>query len=122
MKMTVKISPPNSLILIAGEVGVEIPASMRGLAISATKSCIAVGCRAEPDGETELQLGSFAEFSGVGNPSFRGSLETPNGVVIVSTIHGDDVLRAPTAQQITKLAIWLNDPIEPYVIVIGVVD
>ena len=57
MATSTRVKPPNSLVLVEDSSGGELPTSMNQSLIAATASCVAVGCRSEDDGETEIVLG-----------------------------------------------------------------
>ncbi|WP_345539676.1 hypothetical protein [Variovorax defluvii] len=88
--------------------------------IGSTASCIAVGCRAEDDGETEIVLGSAGSVDTGERPVFTGMLQTPSRRLAVRTVHGALLLEAPVLMVETKLKIWVNDPSEPDRIAIGI--
>jgi hypothetical protein len=91
----------------------------KGQRIWVTPSCIAVGCLAFMDGETEVTLGASAEVDPGGIVAFDGLLDTSNRAVVVSTIEGETVLRANVTGARTRVRIWTNDPSEPDEVVIG---
>lgn len=45
--VTVKVAPPNSVVLVSDVNGGEIPKTMGGSLVSATNTCVAVGCLSE---------------------------------------------------------------------------
>ncbi|HEV7233365.1 MAG TPA: hypothetical protein VGN36_03895 [Sphingorhabdus sp.] len=117
---TTKIAPPNSLILISDVDGGDVPKSMDGALVSATKSCVVVGCLCEIDGPTELTLLSLAHANRTDLPVFVGTLETPQRRVIVSTVHGQLLLEQPVSHEVSAIKVWVNDDREPDKIVVGV--
>ena len=120
MTSSTKKVVPNSVILIEDQSGGEIPNSMNQSLIAATASCIAVGCRAEDDGETEIILGHCDNVASDKQPMFEGALRTPSQKLVVRTVLGDTLLEMPVATAETKLIIWVNDQTEPDHIVVGV--
>lgn len=121
MTTSTRIAPPNSLVLVEGSQGGEIPTSMQQSLIAATDSCIAIGCRAEDDGETEITLGPSGKVDIGKRPAFEGSLQTPTRKVTVRTVHGVTLLEMSVPTKETKLKIWVNDPSEPDRIAVGIV-
>lgn len=115
-----RIAPPNSVVLIEDSSGGTIPASMDHTLISATDSCIAVGCKAEDDGETDITLGPCDEVDTGERSAFEWSLQTPNRRLVVRTIHGNTLLEMAVPKTETALRIWVNDPSEPDRVAIGI--
>jgi hypothetical protein len=120
MTTSMRIAPPNSVVLIEDSNGGEIPASMNQSLIAATNSCIAVGCKAENDGKTEITLGPCDEVDTGERPAFEGSLQTPNRRVAVRTVHGVTLLEMLVPAAETTLRVWVNDPSEPDRIAVGI--
>lgn len=121
MTTSKRIAPPNSVLLIEDSNGGELPTSMNQSLIAATASCIAVGCRAEDDGETGISLGPCNEVDTGERPAFEGSLQTPNRKVVVRTVHGVTVLEMLVPSTETTLRVWVNDLREPDQIAVGIV-
>jgi hypothetical protein len=88
MATSTRIAPPNSLLIISDPARGETPEMKRGPRIWVTPSCIAIGCLAFMDGETEVTLGKSADVDPGGAPAFDGWLDTANRAVVVSTIEG----------------------------------
>ena len=120
MTKSANVAPPQSLILIADPSGGEIPATMSGLAIAATDSCIAVGCRSDVDGDSEFILGETGYVSLGGEPAFQGRLKTPHRKVTLRTVTGQKILEAPVLQQEITVRVWTNDSSEPDQVVVGI--
>ena len=121
MKTSMRLVPPNSTVLVEDSSGGEIPASMNQSLITATDSCMAVGCMAEDDGETEITLGNCSSVDTGKQPQFEGLLRTPNRKLAVRTVHGVTLLEMPVPTTETRLRVWVNDPSEPDRIAVGVV-
>jgi hypothetical protein len=119
MLNVLRVSPPNSLLFISDLGGGETPHMTRGPRIWATPTCIAVGCLAFMDGETEVSMGKMEEVDPGGSPVFDGYLETPNRSVIVSTVDRSPILDAAVSNFRTRVKIWTNHPKEPDRIRIG---
>jgi hypothetical protein len=115
-----RIAPPNSLVLVMDPCGGDIPASINQSLISATGSCIVVGCRAEDDGETEIRLGLSSSVDPGEKPVFEGRLETVSRKIAVKTVHGATLLEMAVAAATTDIRIWANDAAEPDRIIVGV--
>ena len=121
--ITNKLAPPNSIVLLEDKGGGDIPESVGDSLVVATKSCVAIGCKAEDDGETEITLGN--EYPDTLNlyPAFEGRLPTPSGVLCVRSVYGDNILELRTATAETQVQVWVNHAKEPdriYIMVGGV--
>ncbi len=121
MTTSIRVAPPNSVVLVEDSSGGEIPDSMKQSLIAATDSCIAVGCMAEDDGETEIVLGSYGSVDADKELVFEGLLQTPNRKLVVRTVRGVTLLELPVPTTETKVVIWVNDSSEPDRIAVGVV-
>jgi hypothetical protein len=120
MVTSTKVAPPNSLVLVSGLGGAEIPKTLNDGLIASTDSCVAVGCQSDADGETEFTLGATHEVDPGGQPAFQGSLATPGGKLVIQSVLGHKILEAPVKQQRTYIRIWVNDPIEPNKVIVGI--
>lgn len=120
MEGSVHISPPHSLIIISEPGRGEIPPSLGGSIIAATASCIAVGCRSEIDGDTELTLGPLNEVGTSTHLAFSGALSTPRKSIAIQTVFNEAILEMAVSSEETRLSIWVNDLSEPDKIVVGV--
>lgn len=118
--LTTRLAPPNSLILILDPRGAEIPATMNGRLISSTETCIAVGCKAEDDGETELTLGDTQAVNPGYVPVFEKRISTPTGKLTVQTVHGVTLLETQVPSRSVAVQVWVNDAQEPDRVTIGV--
>lgn len=121
MAVSTRIAPPNSLILIEDSNGGDVPTSMNRSLIVATESCIAVGCRCEVDGETEIMLEHCSNVDTGDVLEFEGRLRTPSRRITIRTTHDVTLLEMPVAGTMTTLRIWVNDPTEPDRIIVGIV-
>jgi hypothetical protein len=120
MATSAKVAPPNSLVLVSDPANADIPETMAGGLIASTKSCVAVGCQSDADGETEFTLGAAREVDPGSQPVFEGSLPTPNGRLAVQSVLGDTILETPVTQQRTSIRIWVNDAKEPDKVIVGI--
>jgi hypothetical protein len=120
MPTSVKVAPPNSLVLISDAHGGEIPEAMAGSLISSTTSCIAVGCQSDVDGETEFTLGASQQVDPGSQPAFQGRLRTPNGKITVRSVLGKTILEASVPRHETMVRIWVNDSKEPDSVIVGI--
>jgi hypothetical protein len=120
MSETIQISPPNSQLFISDKDGGRVPDFMPQRAILSTPSGITFLCFPEQDGPTEVTLGSLDEVNSGEVPAFEGELETPNRIVVISTIEWKAVLQTVVQGARTKVKIWLNHPQWPDKVIIGV--
>ena len=92
---------------------------MGGSAIASTGSCIAVGCRSEADGETEIILCRQSDVDAGRPAAYSGILTTPSRQLAVNTALGTTILVLPVAGETTRVHVWLSHPAEPDVILIA---
>jgi hypothetical protein len=118
--LMVKTAPPNSLILISDLDSDYIPRTMGNPLVSATNTCVAVGCLSEDDDPTELMLVSLEEVDRTDQPVYEGMLQTPLRHVIIYSVLGQSLLETPVQQELTKIKIWVNHVREPDKIMVGV--
>lgn len=115
-----RLAPPNSIVIIEDISGGEVPDLIKGSCIAATASCIAVGTLCEIDGETEFRLGTRSEVDPGTPPIFQGRLKTPSRKVAIRSVPNDIILEMPVPQPEVTISIWVNHPIEPDQVIIGV--
>lgn len=120
MATSTRVNAPSSLVLVEDSSGGDLPTSMNHSLIAATASCVAVGCRAEDDGETEIVLGHCSGVDTGKEPVFEGLLQTPNRRLAIRTVHGVTLLEMPVPATETTVRIWVNDSREPDRIAVGV--
>ena len=119
MATSLKIAPPNSLVLVSDTRNAEIPVTMFDSRFAATDSCVAVGCLADVDGDTTFTLGLTSEVDPGTSPSFVRTIQTPNRLVSISTILGNSILETKVTKTHTTLKIWVNDDTEPDQVIVG---
>jgi hypothetical protein len=117
----VSFAPPNSIVLISDPEFefTDVPELLGNELISATDSCIAVGCRSEADGATQFTFGWSADVDPGSEPAFIGSVKTPSRHVALQTILWQSLLAQVVPFEYTRIRIWLDDPTEPDNIVVG---
>ncbi|WP_439542457.1 hypothetical protein [Hyphomicrobium sp.] len=120
MALTKRMAPPNSVVLVSDVDGGEIPKTMGGSLVSATSTCVAVGCLSEDDGETEFTLAPLGEVDRADNPVYEGMLRTPKRHVVIRSVLGEHLLELPVLQEVTEIKIWANDLKEPDKVLVGV--
>jgi hypothetical protein len=119
MSVSVRIAPPNSLLLISEAPTTTGPSSLTiGARIGSTRTCIAVGCLAFIDGETRVALGKPIETND--RPAFDGYLDTPRRKVAVWTVEWKRLLETSVPTTRTRIRVWTNHPTEPDDVYVGV--
>ena len=118
MKKTVAV--PNALILVLDSIAGELPDGMKGSLFAATTSCVAIGCRSDCNGETEIVVGSTLEVDPGEPPQFERLLDTPSRRLAVQTVLGETIAELPVARQRTMIRVWVNDYREPDRIIVAV--
>lgn len=114
-----RLAPPHSLIFIAGTNKVQPPAGLEFDTIAADARCISVACLMWQDGETLVRLGDAQDLKQGEAPAFDGMLETPNQIVLVSTVEREIILEQKVPEMRTRVRLWINSPSEPDEVVIG---
>ena len=117
---SVKMAPPNSVILVSDLAGGEVPQSMNGQAISRTDTCVAVGCLAENDGDTEITLGYLRDLDRHDPPAFEGTIYSKNKKLSVQTVFGSILMALSVSNEFVKVKVWINDAYEPDIVVIAI--
>ncbi len=113
------IAPPYSVILVSELGKGAVPSSMDGSVIAATASCIAIGCRSEVEGVTEMTVGSISEIGLTTPPAFSGVLATPGKIVALQTVFNEPIMEMAVQSDRTPIKIWVNDSHEPDKIFVG---
>jgi hypothetical protein len=120
MAVSLRAAPQNAVVLVGDPNNCEIPRTMSGELIAATNSCIAVGCLADIDGESEFTLGLASEVNPGHEPAFEGILDTPNRIVAVRSVQGEQLLKSAVPGQKTRVCIWVNDARAPDKVIVGI--
>lgn len=127
-KTSIRIAPPNSIVFISDPRSEVIPKiDKRSRAIWATPSCLAVGCLAAQDGETELtvfagdaaneaarDIANKADF----DQTFDGILDTPRQTLSVSTSERQVLLQVAVPTRTTRVRVLTDHPTEPERVVV----
>jgi hypothetical protein len=119
MKISARVAPRNSVVLVEDSCGGQVPDSMNHSVVAATDSCIAVGCRAEDDGDTEITLGDALSVGTDEEPIFVGLVRTPSRKLSIRTVDEISLLEVSVPSAETRVSIWVNDRSEPDRIAIG---
>jgi hypothetical protein len=110
---TLSISPPNSLIMVMDFASGRVPKAMGDGLVSATDSCIAVGCLSEHDGATEIHLGQAHDVVPNDALVFDGYISTPTKKLSICSVMNEELLSAEVAGTKTHVRVFANDPMEP---------
>lgn len=98
----------NSLIFIRDSKLEDLP-EIDGLAAYwATKSCVAVSCLPDSEGETTITIGTGLEVGQKKSPLFDRKIETPSHAILVETVLANPILSAKVLGSQTRLRIWTN--------------
>jgi hypothetical protein len=119
MRSSTRISPPNSLLFVSDPAGGTVPEFTPGKLILSTESCVSIGCHSEQDGATEVTLGKAQEVDPGSTPAFDDEMETPSRAIAIMTVEREKVLEASVPAIRTRVRIWVNHPIEPDKVIIG---
>jgi hypothetical protein len=111
----VKISPPNSVILIMDYASGQIPESFGGRLVAATSSCIAVGTLSEFDGVSTIVLANKADYEVAEGEFlvFEDVIEVHSRNISVCTVSNEVLLSMDVSSQRCNVQIWVNDKSEP---------
>lgn len=119
MVKTLRISPVNSTLFLSGQTGAAIPEFEPEKLVLSTPSCISFHCLMEQDGQTEIVIGATEQVDPGVAPNFDGVLETPEQMVVLSTVEAPQVLAERVASGNTRVRIWANRLAEPDHVIIG---
>ncbi len=119
MAKVTSLRPPNSLVFLSDLGGGHPPLPIWGAQILSTSSCISIACYPEQDGPTEISIGTRDDVDSGVSPTFEAKLETPNRVVVVTTVDDKTVLEMGVASERTYVSVWLSHPRWPEKVTIG---
>lgn len=112
MNTSIRVAPPNALVLLMDPSVGQVPNSMSGSLVASTSTCVAVGTLSEHDGTTRISL-EAGEYEGSSTLVFDGVLETPGARVVVCSVLGEIYLEMDVMFPQAKAQIWANDDGEP---------
>jgi hypothetical protein len=107
----VTVRPPNALVLVVGGRIVDVPISMMGSVVSATRSCIAIGTTHPMDGSVLINLTTTKPNDSA--TAYDGLLDTPERKVAVTSVENDVYASVPVAARRSRVRIVVDDPTEP---------
>jgi len=117
--ISTRIAPPNSLLFVSDSDGGIPPVPIRGAHILATASCVSIACYPWIDGETVVTLGPSTEVDPGKPPAFDGQLETPNRMIMISTVEGKPILQEAVPETTTHVRAWVNNSSMPDEVIVG---
>lgn len=113
------VAVPNALLFVRDSWLKDRP-SINGAAFFwTTRSCVAVSCRPDSDGETELTLGPAPQVGLTRSPSFHGWIDTPTRRVLVEIVPGVIVLQAEVSGLSTRVQIWTDGYRDTGTVIVG---
>lgn len=115
----VKAAVPNGVLFLSDAGGGTPPEPRRGAMVLATPTCIAVACKVDCEGPTEIRLDHVSSIDPGWPAAFDGVLQTPRRSVVVSTVEGKSLLRSGVGGSRIRVRVWLNHPTEPDRVLIG---
>ncbi|HYY83744.1 MAG TPA: hypothetical protein VE686_04500 [Beijerinckiaceae bacterium] len=117
---TAEFKFPNAIAFISDVNGGTAPYPTWGALVQSTPSCISVACTPGSEGPTTVTVGFGDGVDPGGTPAFQGTLDTPSGTLVVTTVDRRIVVSFEVARTTTRVRIWVNDPSVPDRVVIGV--
>jgi hypothetical protein len=117
---TTEFKFPNAIAFISDVNGGVAPYPTWGALVQSTRSCIAVACTPDSEGATSITVGAEDNVDPGGTPAFQGTLDTPSGMLVVTTVDRRVVVSFEVARTTMSVRVWVNDPSVPDRVVIGV--
>lgn len=115
---TTLVAAPNALLLVEDVLGGDSPASMHRKLVSATASCIAIGCLSPDDGLTLVSLRPGLTPVPSLDCVFAGTLLLPSTRIAIRTVHGTIVLSDGSDHVCAHVNIFANSHTEPDAVVV----
>lgn len=118
--ITKRIAALNSLLFIRDPTTDDIPEISDIAPFWVTPSCLAVCCRPDCDGDTEVTIGTVEEMALARIPDIQIRLRTPSRKIQIETVGLEPVIEIRVRSSNTQIQIWTNDGIEPDKVIIAV--
>lgn len=122
MMQTAIVRPEHSILFIedraGGEVPILYPEDFPNQAC-ATATSICFMLLPEPDGPTEVVIGSRAEVDPGREPKFVKEIPTPSRLVRVVEVDDTEVFAVPVPDVRTRVSLWFSHPRWPDKVIIG---
>lgn len=119
MTQTIRRALQNGLIFIEDSTGGKPPDPVTDEKVQHTSSCISVACLHEVDGEVELVLGAAKEMTPDLDLVFDGVIETPSRELVLTTVPGEQLLKAKVPDTATRIRVWRSHPVWADKVVVG---
>ena len=116
---SVHLPVPNSLLYIGDAVMFDPPEIDEMTGFWTSPHCVAVSCRPDCDGDTELTVGTVDEFAQRGPPRFEGRIKTPSRRIRVHTVLRETVLEMPVPHTDTRIRIWTKPNLDTDTVIVG---
>lgn len=116
---TIKAALQNGLIFIEDATGGKPPYPFTDEKVQYTSSFISVACLHEVDGEAELTLGPAEDVAPALDAEFDGMIETPSRKLVLTTVPGEQLLKANVPDTTTRVRVWRSHPVWAEKVVIG---
>lgn len=117
--ITHKFAPFDGMFLVDDSYRGDRPENLPLTRIAATPSCLVIGCLMAQEGYTKITLGPAGEVPHEGMIAFDGYLETPNGMIWITTVDGTAIAKQKVGTLKTRIRVWTNHPTEPDRIIVG---
>jgi hypothetical protein len=119
---SILISPPFSLVFLAGEPGFEPPSYLKSSGLASTSSCISIGCLSADDGPSQFKIvenfENLEEYALV----FDGNISLPNRELYLLSVNAEVFAKKTVQKTFARICIWTNHSTEPDKIVISLLD
>ncbi|MCB1584463.1 MAG: hypothetical protein R3E90_14830 [Marinicella sp.] len=110
--MKIDIYIPNAIIFVYDydNSQVEIPAYIETELVSYNDTCISIATLPDVEGKATIELSkNMANKDIKAIMVFKGTIETPNKNVVVSTSEEEGVLKALVNDIQTNVSVWVDD-------------
>jgi len=114
-----KFAVQNSLLFVRDPALLDLPFIWDIKPVWSTPSCVAVACRPDCDGETEIIIGPSKDVGPGRPPVFEGSIKSPSRLLIVETAHDQEVLRQNVPNTNARVRIWTDGHLDTGTVIIG---
>lgn len=110
---SISIAPPNSIIFVMDFTYGIPPESSGGKNVSATDSCIVIGCLSDQDGPTEVTLSQYNEANSFDPVVFDGEIATPSKRLSICSAYNEELLATEVPSSKTHVRVFANHESEP---------